>query len=110
MERQKEGGFWAPPKRAPTGPGLLLTLLVVLTVIDDVFSKVIFQVIEVLIVFLADVFLDSIVCPADIPCGSPWSTVGARIINRRLVVESALIGTRPPFRQMHLVGVEMTEI
>src|SRR5436190_8827661 len=51
-------------------PPWLLTLLIVLPVIDDIFPEIVFQVIKVLVVFLADVFPDSIAGPGNVPRGS----------------------------------------
>ena len=84
----------ASPYRVPLA-GLLLAGLRTRT--EDRLAEIVFQAIQVLVVLLADVLGQlAAFAPRDVPRHRERPRVRARIVDRRLVVQRLLVGTRPP--------------
>src|SRR6187397_2338986 len=66
--------------------------------------------VQVLVVFLADVFVDGLTAPVYVPRRCPRSTIGTRIIDRGFVVKRVLVRASPAFGDVHLIRVWVSEI
>src|SRR5438067_563476 len=77
-------------------------------IIKDGLAEVVVQVAQVLIVLLANVFLQFLAgSPGNVPAEGPWFRVCARIIDGGFKVKGVLVGACNPFDHVHLIRMRM---